>query len=81
MGQNENLIRVNTMLRRCIYVMYALYALLILATLHNLIRFVIGQRRYKFFHIAYFYIQVVLLILARVIWFTMILYFLYDTGI
>ena len=38
----KNLNQVNTMLRSCIYVMYALYALLIFFTLHNVIRFVIG---------------------------------------
>ena len=81
MEPTENLINVNTMLRRCIYVMYALYALLSFATLHNLIRFVIGQRRYKFFHIAYFYILCILIILARVIWFTMILDYLHQTEI
>ena len=49
------------------------YLLLSIATCHNVVRFVIKQRRYKFFHIVYFYILVALIILTRVVWFAFML--------
>ena len=65
--------QVNTELQCCIYVMFALYAILIGATIHNIVRFVIRQKRWKSFHIAYFYVLVPFIIIVRLSWFTSIL--------
>lgn len=53
--------------------MFFCYAGLLGVLLHNIIRFVYMQRRYRFFHIAYFYMLVTLIVLMRVIWFAFIL--------
>ena len=60
--------------------MFALYAILIFVVIHNVIRYVIGQQRYKFFHIVYFYVLVFLCIATRVVWFAQILQitYMYD---
>ena len=59
--------------------MLLIYMILISATLHNISRFVIAQRRYKYFHIVYFYLLVFLIISIRVSWFTMIFYVTFST--
>ena len=63
---------INRELRWSISIMYCFYAVLLAAIIHNIVRFVIGQKRYRFFHIAYFYILVTLVVVVRVIWFSFI---------
>ena len=60
--------------------MFALYAILMFMVVHNVVKYVIGQQRFKFFHIVYFYILVFTIILTRVTWFAMILNvtYIYD---
>ena len=63
---------INRELRWTISIMYCLYAVLLAAIMHNIVRFVIGQKRYRFFHIAYFYTLVPTVVIVRIIWFTFI---------
>ena len=56
-----------------IYAMYTLYGILLLAAVHNTIRYVVAEQRYRNFHIAYFYVLVYLIVWLRVLWLTMIL--------
>ena len=63
---------INRELRWTISIMYCLYAVLLAAIMHNIVRFVIGQKRYRFFHIAYFYTFVPMVVIVRIIWFTFI---------
>ena len=51
-----------------IAVMFVCYGGLLCAVLHNIIRFVFMQQRYRFLHIAYFYALVSLVILTRLFW-------------
>ena len=45
---------------------------LLAAVTHNIVRFVILQKRYLNFNIAYFYVLVPLIIIVRVTWFSLI---------
>ena len=63
---------INRELRWTISIMYCLYAVLLAAIMHNIVRFVIGQKRCRFFHIAYFYTLVPMVVIVRIIWFTFI---------
>ena len=53
--------------------MYVSYALLLAFLVHNVVRFVVMQKRYRFFHIAYFYILVTFIVIMRVAWFSLVL--------
>lgn len=54
--------------------MYVFYAILIVGIAHNVALYLIGQRRCKCLHIAYFYILTILIVALRLVWFSMILY-------
>ena len=58
--------------------MIFLYIVLMAAAIHNIVQFVYKQRRYRFFHIAYFYILLPLIIVMRMVWFAMILSLTYK---
>lgn len=54
--------------------MYLMYALVLSAAIHNIVRYLYRQHRFKYFHIAYFYVLVVSITLVRLTWFTIIFY-------
>ena len=54
-------------------IMLALYTVLFAAALHNTIRYIILEKRYQNFHIAYFYVLVILCTIVRVLWLALIL--------
>ena len=58
--------------------MIFLYVVLMAAAIHNIVQFVYKQRRYRFFHIVYFYILLPLIIVMRMVWFAMILSLTYK---
>jgi len=66
--------KTDLILQVSIGVMFCFYAILLAAIIHNIVRFVILQKRYRFFHISYFYILVTLIIVVRMTWFSMILH-------
>ena len=53
--------------------MFVMYAILLAAAIHNTVRFVFTNGRYKNFHIASFYLLVFLVILIRVAFYSIIL--------
>ena len=55
--------------------MFVFYAILLAASIHNTLRFVIRNYRYQNIHILYFYILVYLIIVLRVVWLS-IIYFM-----
>ena len=77
-AKNQDVAEVNEELQIYIYVMFAFYIILIGATIHNIVRFVIRQKRWKSFHIAYFYVLVPMVTFVRVIWFISILIVTYS---
>ena len=54
-------------------IMLVLYVVLAAAATFNTFRFVIGGRRYKNFHIAFFYLLVYIVIILRFLWLCVIL--------
>ena len=64
---------VNVILRPCIWTMFLLYAVLFAVDLHNIVRYVYRQKRFRFFHISCFYVLVTLVIICRVAWMGLIL--------
>ena len=49
------------------------YAILIVTIWHNVLRFVLGQKRYKSLHITYFYCLTAVVCFLRTFWFCLIL--------
>ena len=70
--ENPSSEEVNSILSVTIGIMFIFYAVLIFAIVHNVAKYLVAQRRYKSLHIAYFYILAVLIIILRLVWFTMI---------
>lgn len=54
--------------------MYLMYAFVLGAAIHNIVRYLYKQHRYKFFHIAYFYVLVIAISFMRLTWFSLIFY-------
>ena len=71
---------VNDRIRKGDIVMFAMYACLTLATLYNTVRFLFKERRYKNFHIAYFYLLVYCIIALRTLWLSLILAVVNDNS-
>ena len=63
---------INRQLQLGISAMYICYVFLLAAVTHNIVRFVILQKRYLNFNIAYFYVLVPLIIIVRITWFSLI---------
>ena len=63
----------------CIAIILALYVILFGFILHNICNYVIKQKRYRTFQVSYFYILAVLIVFARVIFFSMLLVVVTDT--
>ena len=75
-GTTENKLSIdqtNTILQTTIGIMFGLYGGLIIFIIHNIGRFVIKQRRYRFFHIAYFYILLTYVTILRITWLSVVL--------
>ena len=53
--------------------MFVMYTLLFAAAIHNTVRIVLKEERYKSIHMASFYILVYLDTLLRVVWISLIL--------
>ena len=49
------------------------YLILIVTICHNVIRFLIGQKRYKSLHITYFYFLTAVVCILRTFWFCLVL--------
>ena len=69
---------INKQLELGICAMYICYAILIAAITHNIVRFVILQKRYLNFNIAYFYVVVSMIVIVRVTWFSLIFHSIYQ---
>ena len=54
------------------------YAILLGTIMHNVARYLIGQRRFKSLHITYFYLLTTLVCIVRVTWFCIIIYVTKD---
>jgi len=65
--------QINQTLIVCSTIMLIIYTMLIAAVLHNTIRYVVIGKRFKNFHITYFYVLVSLCIIFRVMWLSFIL--------
>lgn len=63
----------DTLLQWFISFVLLFYAILIVTIWHNVIRFLIGQKRYKYLHIAYFYLLTAVVCILRIFWFCLIL--------
>ena len=61
-------------------IMFAFYVILLAAAIHNTVRFVIRNHRYQNIHILYFYILVYLIIVARVVWLSVIYFMVKNHG-
>ena len=63
-----------------ISIMLSIYAVLLVFLLHNLWKYVIKQKRYKTFHITFFYILSFTVIIFRVTFFSLVLQFLIQVN-
>ena len=53
--------------------MFLMYFILFAAAIHNTIRFIFLNRRFKNFHIIYFYVLVYMVIFLRIAWLSLII--------
>ena len=73
MAEYQDLDTVNRQITAGSSVMFVLYTILIAAAIHNTIRIVLKEERYKSIHMASFYILVYLVAILRVIDISLIL--------
>ena len=64
---------IDILLQWFVAIMLICYAILIVTIWHNVLRFVIGQKRYKSLHITYFYCLTAVVCFLRIFWFCLIL--------
>ena len=60
-----------------ITIMLVIYVLLLFLLCYNVIQYVIRQKRYKVFHLTFFYIMSFAIVSLRIIFFSLILEFLF----
>ena len=68
----EDIHSVNQQIKICGGIMFVLYTFLLVAAIHNTIRIVLKNERYKSFHMSSFYILVFMDTIFRLIWIALI---------
>ena len=71
--QNDNALLVGS-----IVVLLSLYLAQLWLICYNIHSYMIGQRRYKVFHLAFFYFLAFIIVVSRIFFFTLILHFLWQ---
>ena len=72
-SQTEEIETMNVTVEWSASLMFAFEITLIVCLMHNIWRYLIKQRRYKSFHIAYFYVLAAMTAVTRAVWFINIL--------
>ena len=67
-----------TLLVGSIAAVVALYLGQLWILCYNIHSYIVGQKRYKVFHLSFFYLLAFTIVVSRLVFFTVILHFLYD---